>query len=184
VTAEHGFDEVMAAARLGEPWALDALYRRYAGAVAGYVRGRSPAEPEDLVSEMFVAALTRLDRFRGGESDFRAWLFTIAARRVVDDLRRRSRRVPTTGYEAAEDPRASPSAEDEGMVRRGEEWVREVLDELAPDQRDVLLLRIVGDLTIDQVAQVLGKRLGAVKALQRRGLASAEKIVRRQGVPL
>jgi RNA polymerase sigma-70 factor (ECF subfamily) len=66
----------------------------------------------------------------------------------------------------------------------GEQWVRAVLDRLVPDQREVLLLRILGDLTVEQVAGLVGKSPGAVKALQRRGLAAAEKIVRAEGVPL
>lgn len=182
VTA-HGFDEVLAAARLGQAWALTELYRRYAAPVAGYVRARSPAEPDDLVSEIFLSALTALDRFSGGESDFRGWLFTIAARRVVDDLRRRGRQLPTTAYDASDDARTVASAEDASLQRLGDEWARRVLDRLAPDQRDVLLLRVFADLTVEQVAQRLGKSVGAVKQLQRRGLAAVQRILAEQGVP-
>jgi len=184
VTAAHGFDEVLAAARLGQPWALSALFRSYAGPVAGYVRARSPAEPDDLVSEIFTSVFTSLDRFSGGEADFRGWLFTIAQRRVVDELRRRSRRVETTAYLSENDSRKVASAEQDSLDRMGEQWVRGVLDRLAPDQREVLLLRILGDLTVEQVSGLVGKSAGAVKALQRRGLAAAEKIVRAEGVPL
>ena len=182
--ATHAFDEVLAAARLGQPWALSALYRSYAGAVAGYGRARSPAEPDDLVSEVFTAALTSLSRFSGGEADFRGWLFTIAQRRVVDDLRRRSRRVSTTPYEPELDDRSVDSAELDSLERLGEQWVRSVLDRLAPDQREVLLLRVLGDLTVEQAATALGKTPGEVKALQRRGLASARRILEAEGVPL
>lgn len=184
MTGSHGFDEVLAAARLGQAWALSALFRSYAAPVAGYVRARSPAEPDDVVSEIFTSVFTSLDRFSGGEADFRGWLFTIAQRRVVDDLRRRSRRVETTTYTPEDDGRQVPSAEQGSLDRLGEQWVRGVLDRLVPDQREVLLLRILGDLTVDQVAQLVGKSPGAVKALQRRGLAAAEKIVRTEGVPL
>lgn len=184
MTVERGFDEVLAAARHGQPWALDALFRTYARPVAGYIRARTPSSPDDLVSEVFTAALTSLDRFRGSEPEFRSWLFTIAARRVVDDLRRRARQLPTTAYDLADDHRTSASAEAEGLDRLGEEWVRWVLDQLAPDQREVLLLRVLGDLTVDQVATRLGKTPGAVKQLQRRGLAAAARVLEREGVPL
>lgn len=184
MTAAHGFDEVLAAARLGQPWALSALFRSYAGPVAGYVRARSPAEPDDLVSEIFTSVFTSLDRFSGDEADFRGWLFTIAQRRVVDELRRRSRRVETTTYAPEDDRRQVASAEQGSLDRMGEQWVRGVLDRLVPDQREVLLLRILGDLTVEQVAGLVGKSPGAVKALQRRGLVAAEKIVRAEGVPL
>jgi RNA polymerase sigma-70 factor (ECF subfamily) len=86
-------------------WALTALFGSDAGPVAGYVRARSPAEPDDLVGEIFTSVFTSLDRFSGGEADFRGWLFTIAQRRIVDDLRRRSRRVETTAYSPEEDSR-------------------------------------------------------------------------------
>jgi RNA polymerase sigma factor (sigma-70 family) len=180
----HGFEEILAAARLGQPWALSALYRSYAGAVAGYIRGRTSAEPDDLVSEVFTSVFTGLGRFSGTEADFRGWLFTIAQRRIVDDLRRRSREVATTPYETHADIRSVGSAESESLDRLGEEWVRSVLDRLAPDQRDVLLLRILGDLTVEQIAQTLGKSSGAVKQLQRRGLAAAAKITEAEGIPL
>lgn len=178
------FDEVLAAARLGQGWALTALFHTYAGPVGGYVRARSPAEVDDIVSEVFTSAFTSLDRFTGGEADFRGWLFTIAARRVVDDLRRRSRRVETTSYEPETDARTDRSAEDQSLDVLGEQWARDVLSQLAPDQREVLLLRILGDLTVDQIATQLGKSPGAVKQLQRRGLAAAARILESQGVPL
>lgn len=183
-TSLPGFQEVLGAARLGQPWALTLLFRRFSGPVAGFVRGRSPAEADDIVSEVFTAALTSLDRFAGDESDFRGWLFTIASRRVVDDLRRRSRRVDTTPYEPDLDDRLVGSAEDSCLTDLGTDWARAVLGRLAPDQRDVLLLRVVGDLTVEQVAAVLGKTVGAVKQLQRRGLASARRILDSEGVPL
>jgi RNA polymerase sigma factor (sigma-70 family) len=181
---EHGFDELLAAARLGQGWALTVLFRTYAGPVAGYVRTRSPAEPDDLVSDVFASAFTSLDRFTGGEPEFRGWLFTIAARRVVDDLRRRGRQVPTSPYDSEVDTRVEPSAEQQSLDSLGEQWVRTVLDRLAPDQREVLLLRVLGDLTVEQVARQLGKSPGAVKQLQRRGLAAAAKILEAEGVPL
>ena len=183
MSAASTFDEVLAAARTGAAWAMSELFGRYAGPVAGYVRAHSPAEPDDVVSEVFSAALTSLDRFQGDESDFRAWLFTIAHRRVVDDLRRRSRRVDTTAYDPERDARTVRSAEDGSLERLGTQWVRGVLDRLAPDQREVLLLRVLGDLTVEQVAATLDKSSGAVKALQRRGLASVRRMLEAEGVP-
>jgi len=92
--------------------------------------------------------------------------------------------VPTAAYEPADDVREISSAEQESLDRLGEQWVRAVLDRLAPDQREVLLLRVLGDLTLEQIAQQLGKSVGAVKQLQRRGLAAAQRIVTEEGVPL
>jgi len=62
--------------------------------------------------------------------------------------------------------------------------VRRIIEQLGPEQRDVLLLRILGDLTVEQTAQVVGKSTGAVKALQRRGLAAITSALSREGVTL
>ena len=62
-------------------------------------------------------------------------------------------------------------------MKLGTEWVESVLELLEPDQRDVLTLRVVGDLAIPEIALVLGKSVGAVKALQRRGFASVRRVL-------
>ena len=67
------------------------------------------------------------------------------------------------------------SAEADALTTLDDERIRAVLGGLRPDQREVITLRIVGDLTAEQVAQVLGKSRGAVKALQRRGVAALRR---------
>jgi RNA polymerase sigma-70 factor (ECF subfamily) len=62
--------------------------------------------------------------------------------------------------------------------------VHQLCEQLPPDQRDVLLLRLVGDMTVEQVAASLDKSRGAVKALQRRALVRLRSEIERQGVPL
>ena len=82
------------------------------------------------------------------------------------------------------DTRRTASGEDDALVSLATQRVRERIADLPPDQRDVLLLRILGDLTIEQIAVALGKSDGAVKALQRRALAALRKRIEREGVPL
>ncbi len=78
---------------------------------------------------------------------------------------------------------AGPDAAAEGALARIDaERVEAVLERLSPDQRAVLLLRVIGDLSLEQVAEILGKRTGAVKQLQRRGLAAAQRELGREGV--
>jgi len=165
------------AARRGEAWALTEIWQRFAPAVTGYLRGRGAAEPEDLTSDVFVAVFERIRSFRGDESDLRAFVFTIAHHRLVDDLRRRSRRGPTVEYDAATDERASGSAEDEALTALHTQRVHALLAQLSADQRDVLLMRVVGDLSLEQTAAALGKRVGAVKALQHRALAALRRLL-------
>jgi RNA polymerase sigma-70 factor (ECF subfamily) len=175
------FDAVLAAARDGAPWASERMFTALAPAVTGYLRVQGSAEPEDLTSEVFVAILRNLPNFQGDEAGFRSWVFTIAHRRLLDERRRLARRPmpqPLTATTAA--------AVVEGAIDRslGAERVRALCDRLVPDQRDVLLLRLLGDLSIEQIAGALGKSKGAVKALQRRGLAAVGRLLEREGVPL
>jgi RNA polymerase sigma factor (sigma-70 family) len=160
------------------------LYAALSGPVLGFCRARGVAEPEDVASEVFLAAFTSLNGFIGDEQQFRSWLFTIAHRRIVDSFRRDSRRPVTTPYHPEFDDRLVASGEDDALVSLATQRVRDRLEALPVDQRDVLLLRILGDLTIEQIAGVLGKSEGAVKALQRRALASLRKRIELEGVPL
>lgn len=164
------FETVLLAAQAGARWASTDLWNEYAPAVAAFLRSRGSREPDDLTSEVFLAVFDRLGTFSGGEAEFRAFVFTIAFRRLTDELRRRSRRGEHEEWQQELDDRRAPSAEHEAFARIADDSTRALLEGLSPDQRDVMVLRIVGDLTIEQVAEVLGKRPGAVKALQRRAL--------------
>jgi RNA polymerase sigma-70 factor (ECF subfamily) len=179
--------ELVVAAQADAPWAFDRLYRHFAPVVVGYLRLQGASDPDDLTSEVFLGAFTRIGAFRGDGADFRAWLFTIAHRRLTDDRRRRSRRPMTTALAdvpgAARD-RVGGDVEVDAFERLGTDRVVRLLAELSVDQRAVLALRILGDLTVEQVGQALGKQPGAVKALQRRGLSALRGRLERQGVPL
>jgi len=84
----------------------------------------------------------------------------------------------------ADEGPSAPSAEQAALSRLSAQRVSQLCEQLVPDQRDVLLLRLVGGLTVEQVAAGVGKSPGAVKALQRRGLAATRKLLEREGVPL
>ena len=173
----EGFESVLTAARAGSEWAWDRLYRELAPSVRGYLRGHGASEPDDLVGEVFLGVVRDLARFTGDERDFRAFVFTIAHRRLVDDLRRRSRRPVSPAEPAviAETAGAGGDVGDEALAAMDEARVRAAIELLPPDQRSVLLLRILGDLTIEQIAEAIDKRPGAVKALQRRALKRIER---------
>lgn len=177
------FVEVLAGARSGASWACTEIWERYSSSVAGFLRARGSSEPEDLTSEVFLAVFSQLPRFVGDEAAFRALVFTIARRRLIDELRSRSRRRPSVVWSEETDARRSVSTEEQAMEAAGSVDARSLLEGLAPDQRDVLVLRIFGDLTVEQVAGVLGKRPGAVKALQRRGLEALRRRVPPRAYP-
>jgi RNA polymerase sigma-70 factor (ECF subfamily) len=178
------FDDVLAAAQAGAAWAFEVLYRDLSPSVTGYLRLHGAAEPDDLASETFIGVFTGLSGFSGDEDALRAWVFTIAHRRLIDDWRRRSRRP-----QVADDPGdftdlLGGDVEEDALVGAGTETVQRLCAVLPDDQRSVLLLRILADLTVEQVAQAMGRSVGSVKALQRRGLRalrtqlenSAEKV--------
>ena len=171
------FETVLLAAQAGARWASTDLWNEYAPAVAAFLRARGSREADDLTSEVFLAVFDRLGTFSGGEAEFRAFVFTIAFRRLTDELRRRSRRGEHEEWQQELDDRRAPSAEHEALSRIADDSTRALLEGLSPDQRDVMVLRILGDLTIEQVAAVLGKRTGAVKALQRRALETLRRKV-------
>ncbi len=164
------FDDVLAAAQAGAGWAFEVLYRDLSPVVTGYLRLHGAAEPDDLASETFLNVFTGLAGFSGDEDDLRSWVFTIAHRRLIDDWRRRSRRPQVTNEPADLATLLGGDVEDDVLVRAGTEDVHRMCSELPDDQRSVLLLRILADLTIEQIASVMGRSVGATKALQRRGL--------------
>jgi RNA polymerase sigma-70 factor (ECF subfamily) len=164
------FDDVLPAAQAGAAWAFEVLYRDLAPAVTGYLRLHGAAEPDDLASETFLGVFTGLAGFRGDEAGLRAWVFTIAHRRLLDDWRRRSRRPQVTDDANRLAGHVGGDVEDDALARLGTDSVHRLCGELPADQRSVLLLRILADLTVEQVGQVLGRSVPSVKALQRRGL--------------
>jgi RNA polymerase sigma factor (sigma-70 family) len=162
------------AARAGGTWAFGHLWESLSPTVHGYVRGRGVPDPDDTTSEVFLAAFQRLDSFEGDGAQFRAWLFTIAHHKAVDAVRR-GPAVREQLMEAVDDDRPVASAETAALDRLGDDAVRELLDQLTDEQREVVLLRVVGELSLAETAQVVGRPVGSVKQLQRRGLARLRK---------
>ena len=180
-----GFDSVLRAAQSGAPWALERLYQVFSPAVLGYLRIQGAADPDDLANEVFLGVFQRIGAFAGDEDRFRSWVFTIAHSRLIDDRRRASRR-PQTVQDATEfpDDRPGGNAEADALARLSSRRVQALCEELVADQRDVLLLRLMAGLTVEAIAESLGKSEGAVKALQRRGLANLRKVLERDPVSL
>ncbi|MGH2954152.1 MAG: RNA polymerase sigma factor [Solirubrobacterales bacterium] len=171
---EKDFQRTLSAARAGAEWAWRDLYEELAPVVLGYLRGRAVPDPEDLTGEVFLQVVRDLPRFEGGSRAFRAWTLTITRNRLFDERRREARRPEQPHPDPAGAEIAGDVSED-ALARLSLERVTRMLAPLSPDQRDVILLRIVGDLSLDEVARVTGKRRGAVKQLQRRGLAAIRR---------
>lgn len=167
----------MADARAGDATALSEIWRRHAPAVAGYFRAHGAEDPDDLTSEVFLGVFGKLRSFRGDEDDLRTFVFSVAHHRWVDEVRRRHRRGRIDPYDTETDRRSVASAEDDALSGIDAQRARELLEALPPDQRDVMLLRFFGDLTLEQTASTVGKRVEAVKALQHRALVRLRKVL-------
>jgi RNA polymerase sigma-70 factor (ECF subfamily) len=172
--------DVLDAARRGEPAGIEAVYRRYAPAVLAWFRSRvgDAHLAEDMTGDAFVAVIGALPQYSGGPEAFAGWLFTLVRRDFVDHLRRSGRRPETLvaepGTVSAE---TAPDAADEVVARSEGERLREALVLLSPDQQEVLVLRVVAGLTAPEVAEATGRTVGAVKALQHRGLDSLGRLL-------
>ncbi|MGZ4144244.1 MAG: RNA polymerase sigma factor [Actinomycetota bacterium] len=172
---EH-LDEALARAKAGERDAMAELYRAFAAPLLAYLNTqvRRPEDAEDVLGEVFVAAMRDLHTFVGDVGGFRAWLYRIATNRAVDLARQRSRRPEEPLAEDFDRPAASdPAAEAMGRVERDRLWV--AVRALPNEQRRVVAMRLGGGLTSSEIAEVLGKPVGAVKSLQHRALANLTK---------
>lgn len=177
----EAFPTVLAAAKAGAPWAWTRLYEELSGPLLAYARARGANDPADVVGEVFLELARRGASFEGSWDAYRGWAFLVASHRVIDEHRRRTRRREDASAEIPDLP-GRDSAED--IVERDEtaKQARALLEQLSPDQREVLLLRIYGDLSIEEVARLTGRSVTGVKALQRRGLGALRRNISFEGV--
>lgn len=172
------FEQVLAAAQAGAPWALKRLYEDLSPVVAGYLRLQGLRDVEDHTSEVFLGVFRNLVAFAGDEPAFRSWVFTIAHRRMVDERRRRGRRPDPRPLEDV-DEALGGDVEAEALAELGGRWVREALAELTDEQRQVVTLRILADLSVEEVAGIVSKRPGAVRVLQHRAIERLRRALER-----
>ena len=170
---------------MGAEWAWRELYRETAPAVDRYLRARRVPDADDVVGETFVNVVRAIDGFEGDATAFRAWVFAIARNRATDEVRRVMRHpsVPAS-LEELDDRGPRGDVETEAMDSLATDRIGRLLDTLTADQRDVLLLRILGGLTVDQVAAAMGRNPGAVKMLQARGVAAIRREIERGAVTI
>jgi RNA polymerase sigma factor (sigma-70 family) len=176
------FVETLAAAREGDEAAWATLYHALAGPVTGYLAGHGVTEPEDLTGEVFLQVARDIHRFEGDEPSFRSWVFVIAHRRMIDWRRAAMRRPVISEFEHRDKP--AGNVEDEAMERLARSGVDAVLECLTEEQREVLALRVIADLSLKETADAMGKTVGAIKALQRRALLAVKTQLEEGGVTL
>ena len=155
--ADAGFDRGLGAAKAGDPEGRAVLFRTVQAALLRYFRALQPATAENLVAEVWNEIAGGLRRFSGDELAFRTWVFTVASQTLR--ARHKRRRAPVAP------PRPSISPEQDAVAR--------LVDGLPYELAEVLLLRVVADLRVSDVATVMGRSPASVRELQRQALKRA-----------
>jgi RNA polymerase sigma factor (sigma-70 family) len=179
--SESELSVLLASAKGGSASAFERIYQELAAPIASYLRWNGAGDVDGLTNEVMANVHHGLGRFRGDWAAFRSWVFTIAHHRLIDDRRAAGRRPPEVDT-PAEDHAEIRDVEDEALHRLADRRVRRLLSVLSDDQRDVLLLRVVADLSLEEVADALHKSVGAVKSLQHRALATLRRHLSAQEV--
>jgi RNA polymerase sigma-70 factor (ECF subfamily) len=169
-------------ARRREPAAVTRLYSAYAPALFRFFMAAVGDRPtaEDLTGDVFKSAVEGLPRFRGPVEALGGWLFQIARHDLSDCRRRQARNLVLPLDDRLEEAAAAGGAldpEELALERLEGDRVLAALRQLTFDQREVLLLRLVADLTASEVAEILHQSTEAMKALQHRGLASLARLL-------
>ena len=165
------FPAVLSAAARGDEEAFGRLWHDLQPCVLRYFAVVSSAAAEDLASETWLRVVRSIERFRGPEPAFRAWVFTIARHEALD-WRRRAARRPTEDLAvdglmeqvAPDDPAAAAV---EGFSTRA---ALAVVATLPAGQAEAIVLRVVAGLEVNQVAEIMDKRPNTVRVLTHRGL--------------
>lgn len=165
------FPDLLRRALGSDEAAFNALFRSVQPIVLRYLSTMSsPDLVDDIASETWVAVVRGLDSFVGEDlGAFRAWVLSIARRRWVDEVRRRSRRPELLSGDSP-DLETAPDAAAVIELAMSTEQAIALVRSLPPDQAEVILLRVVGDLDVAATAKIVGKSEGAVRVLAHRGL--------------
>jgi len=168
-------DAALQAARGGDEWAITYLFRAVHPGLLHYARRHAPYVADDLVAETWLAAAKGFATFEGDADHFRAWLFVIARRQIANHYRTRGRRPDLV---ALTDQAPPSAAADELAIETLsiDTAIEALVQELSADQAEVVLLRVVADLSEDEVAQIMGRSPGSVRVLQHRALRRLAKI--------
>ena len=166
------FESVLGAAQVGAVWAWSSIFREISGPVTGFFRARGASDPESATGDVFFELSRSLPAFEGDEESFRTMVFAIAYKRLLAEEfhpRRRSRSaLADRVLDRLQSDIEIVIDDSDSRVPPG---IRAAFEALRSEQRDVLSLRIVAGLSVEQTADVIGSNVDSVKAAQRKGLA-------------
>lgn len=179
------FPELLAAAQAGDERAFTAVFRSVQPGLLRYLSSIGGPLADDVAAETWVSVVRGLDRFRGDEGGFRAWVFTIARARLVDAHRALARvPLPLDTEDALAESADPVDVADRVEEIFSTEAALRLVARLPRDQAEAVLLRFVVGLDVSRTAEVLGKKKGAVRVSCHRGLRRlAELLEEAYGVP-
>src|SRR5689334_24362659 len=168
-------------AQQGNRDALEELYLLHFDRIYSYLHMSvgNRHDAEDLTTQTFLRMLESIGKFRWQSAPFSAWLFRIAHNLAMDHFRAAKRWQPE---EDVPEPPAdeSTSAEAGALEAIGQKSMLELIDDLSPEQQQVLTLKFVFNFANAEAATILGKTEGAIKSLQHRALVSLQKQLERR----
>jgi RNA polymerase sigma-70 factor, ECF subfamily len=168
---EREFPGALRAAATGDETAFASLWRDAHPPLLRYLRVLAGDAAEDVAGEVWLEVARGIARFKGGEPEFRGWLFTLARRRVTDLRRHEARHPVRLTDDTGELER--PGADDTAMAaldNLSTDAAVALIASLPRDQAEVIVLRVIAGLDVGQVARIVGKRPGTVRVAAHRGL--------------
>lgn len=175
--ADLELDDALVAAARERPAEFGALYERYMPRVYRYLvtRTASREEAADLTQAVFVRAFGSLAKYRPGRAPFVTWLFRIARNAATDAHRRRKTTVSWDGLPEALTPIGGPDPEAAALKRERLDHLREMLAQIDAPKRELLALRYASELSVREIAAVVGKSESAVKKQLARTIATLKE---------
>jgi RNA polymerase sigma-70 factor (ECF subfamily) len=172
-------DDARLLERAGEydPVILGQIYDEYFGRIYAYIYHRigDARVAEDLAADVFLRMLESVKAEKGWQTSLTGWLYRIAHNLVIDHYRRQSKRDGPSLDERLVAAAESTSLRIETLLTQ--EQLRTAIQTLTEEQQQVVVLKFVEDLSNAEVAEILGKTEGAIKALQHRALVTLRRVL-------
>jgi RNA polymerase sigma-70 factor (ECF subfamily) len=182
--AVRDLDHALDRARRGDETGFTELWRTLHPPLLRYLTVRGDEAPEDIAAETWLQVVRDLRGFRGGAPEFRAWLFTVARHRAIDQGRARAARPVVPVAEPHDRTDAAPSAEHHAVEREATSAALRLVATLPADQAEMVMLRVVAGLDVAAVAELVGKKPGAVRVAVHRALKSLARDPRARSAAL
>ena len=171
-------DGLIRRAQALDPGALAELYDRHFDGIYRYLftRLRHQADAEDFTEQVFLKMVDSIHRYRPRGVAFSSWLYRIAHNLLVDRYRRAGREAVELSEQV---PDGRPHADPAALAQNSEERRRlvETLRRLTPEQQQVITMRFIDNLDVDEIAHLMRRRPGAIHSMQHRALASLNRFL-------